>query len=50
MGGLAGLSGRHGFLGLEIAEFNPARDIGGKTANLAAGLVESAFETKGGST
>ena len=46
---MAGLSYAPGFLGLEIAEFNPARDIGGKTADLVARLVESVFETKGGS-
>jgi len=45
--GMAGLSHAPGFLGLEIAEFNPARDIGGKTADLVAGLVKAVFDTRG---
>ena len=44
---LAGLSTAPGFLGLEIAEFNPARDVGGRTANLVTGLVGSVFEAEG---
>ena len=43
---LDGLSNATGFLGLEIAEYNPARDRSGKTARLANDLVGAVFENE----
>lgn len=40
---LAGLAGDPALLALELAEFNPDRDAGGRTAALAARLIEAVF-------
>jgi ornithine--oxo-acid transaminase len=44
---LAGMGMRPGFLGLEIAEYNPSLDRGLRTAGLVTDLVRAVFETGG---
>lgn len=42
---LAGIAQKPGFLGLELAEYNPARDQGGKTLNLIRAILSAVFAT-----